>query len=64
MELHSKLEMVVMHYKDSEPVAMTHSNGHQTLYKLAGEMGRKEIEEFYETQKQIDHGADKQEPVR
>jgi hypothetical protein len=58
MEMHSKVEAVIMHYKDNEPVAMTHSNGHHALYKLDGEMKRGEVEEFYETQKQADHAKE------
>jgi hypothetical protein len=37
---------------------MTHSNGNQTLYKLDGAMNRGEVENFYETQKQVEHGRE------
>lgn len=36
--------------KDGEPVAITIYNGHPTLYSLV-EMGRKEIEDFYDVNK-------------
>lgn len=57
-EIFSKTEAVIVHYKDNEPVAITHTNGHHTLYKLDGAMKRVDVEEFYETQKQIDHGSE------
>jgi len=51
MELLSKLEAVLAHYKDGELAAITHSNGRTRLLKVT-EMDRKDYEQFYEVDKQ------------
>ena len=57
-DIHSKSEIVIVHYKGDVPVAMTHSNGHHTLYKLDGAMKRGDLEAFYETQNQSNHAKE------
>jgi hypothetical protein len=47
MEIASTIEPVLCHYKGSELVAITHSNGKHEMLKV-GEMTKKDIEEFYE----------------
>ncbi len=47
-EILSQEESAIFHYKDSELVAITHSNGSTKLLKVTGMM-QKDIQEFYET---------------
>lgn len=46
--IQTNIEACLCHYKDGELVAITHSNGSNTLFKVE-EMKRGEIEKFYET---------------
>lgn len=50
MEMNSKLEQAVFHYKDHQLIAVTHINGKHTLLTVK-EMSRKETEDFYEVNK-------------
>lgn len=56
-------ELVLVHRKDGEVVAVTLSNGSHTLYKVEGAMTRENLEKFYEANNSANHGSNKQ-PVR
>jgi hypothetical protein len=51
MELHSVSEKVIVHYKDNKRCGVTFFNGHAETHPLDEPMGRKEFEEFFETNK-------------
>ena len=51
MELTSVEQSAIFHFKDSKLVTVTYTNSHNQLYPLGEPMTRKEIEEFYETNK-------------
>ena len=50
MELVTKEDAVLLHFKDSKLVAITVFNGRTEKYKIEEPMNRAEHGEFYETQ--------------
>lgn len=51
VEIITKPELALVHYRDDEPCAVTFINGHEVRYKLDRPMNRKETEDFYEVSK-------------
>lgn len=49
-EIVSTEESVILHRKDGQICAMVYFNGQATMYTIGEPMGRKEMNDFYETQ--------------
>lgn len=51
MELATKLEVALLHFKDGKLAAITYTNGKTEIYAIGEPMSRKELEDFYESGK-------------
>jgi hypothetical protein len=53
MEIITKLETALFHFKDGQLAAITHTNGTTEIYAIGEPMSRKELERFYEINKVV-----------